>query len=135
MKELYALQGTHDCGKTETLNNVIHLLEKKYPNASKNIMLDGKDKKVIFENVNGLKVGIETQGDPDSRLEKSLIDFQNMNCDIIICSCRTRGMTVDWVNNFSDKYKIVFINQTIDNEKFFNSNMEKAISIVKLTGL
>jgi hypothetical protein len=44
-------------------------------------------------------------------------------------------MTVDWVNNFSDKYKIVFINQTIDNEKFFNSNMEKAISIVKLTGL
>ena len=135
MSDLFALQGRHDCGKTETLNNVIQLLSSKYNKAIINIVINGNDKKVIFQNIKGLTIGIETQGDPNSRLQKSLSDFSTANCDIIFCACRTSGMTVNWVNSLSKKYKIHFVKQTIVNNNIKNSNMNKALSLVQLSGL
>ena len=135
MNDLFALQGRHDCGKTETLNDVIQLLTSKYSKANINIVINGKDKKVIMKNVNGFTIGIETQGDPNSRLEQSLLDFLNANCNIIFCACRTSGMTVDWVHSLAKKYNIHFIKQTITTNNTTNSNMNKAISIIQLAGL
>lgn len=39
--------------------------------------------KVIISGVKGQIVGIETQGDPNSRLQDSLEDFLNASCDVI----------------------------------------------------
>jgi hypothetical protein len=39
-------------------------------------------------------MGIESQGDPNSRIFKSLPFFVNKECDIILCACRNRGETV-----------------------------------------
>jgi hypothetical protein len=135
MNYLFALQGRHDCGKTETLNNVIQLLTNKYPNANLNVMISGKDQKVIFKNINGLTIGIETQGDPNSRLEQSLSDFLNANCDIIFCACRTSGMTVNWISSLSKRYKIQYIKQTIVNNNYSKNNLNKANLFIQLSGL
>ena len=78
MSDLFALQGRHDCGKTETLNNVIQLLSQIYSDAQINRIHNGKDETVIIKNIKGLTIGIETQGDPNSRLQKSLFRHLKM---------------------------------------------------------
>jgi hypothetical protein len=135
MSDLYVLQGRHDCGKTETLNYVIQILSNKYTNSQINTIIDGVDKKVIFKNIKSFTIGIETQGDPNSRLEKSLTDFLNAKCNIIFCACRTTGMTVTWVNALSKQYTIHFIPQTIVSNNHKNSNLSKANSLISLAGL
>lgn len=38
-------------------------------------------------------IGIESQGDSNSRQSKSLLEFAKMGCTIILCACRSRGTT------------------------------------------
>lgn len=45
----------------------------------------------------GVKIGIESQGDPNSELVSHVNLFLNENCDIIVCACRTKGKDFDGV--------------------------------------
>lgn len=76
--------------------------------------------------VNDLVVGIESQGDPKSRLEKTLPAFAEAKCDIIFCACRTRGMTVRWVNALSATYSICFVPQIYAANDYGSKNAEMA---------
>ena len=106
MGNLFALYGRANCGKSETIRNIFDQLKMKYPTAQINQIYFGSDIKVIIKGIKGLSIGIESMGDPNSRLKQSLIDFENNGCDIIFCASRTRGMTVDWINSHSKKYTI-----------------------------
>lgn len=136
MSNIYALQGKGNSGKTETIKNVFQSLQVKYPSAVMNVLSNNTiDIKVII-NINGTKVGIESQGDPNSRLQQSLQDFSNANCDIIICACRTSGMTVQWINSHSNQYTITFIQQryaTTNNQSLINS--QTAAQMILMAGL
>ena len=113
MPHLFALQGPGNCGKSDTLIRLLQALQNKYPSATiQTINGNTKDIAIIMRGVNGLVVGIESQGDPNSRLQESLPTFATAKCDIIFCACRTRGMTVDWINALSASYSIHFIAQT-----------------------
>lgn len=123
MPRLFALQGPGNCGKSETLIQLFQIIQTKYPNATVQTLHTGtKDIAVIIRRINGLVVGIESQGDPQSRLENSLTDFAEAKCDIIFCGCRTRGMTVDWVYALSSSYNICFITQTKVTNNYFATN-------------
>ena len=112
MPDIYALQGKKDTGKSTTLKALATTLQTKYPTATVQTIHNGKaDIAIIMNGVNGFIVGIESQGDPNSRLQKTLDTFVNANCDIIFCACRTRGMTVEWINALSGQYNIHFIQQ------------------------
>lgn len=50
-------------------------------------------------------IGIESQGDPNSRQQASLDLFLQKNCDIIVCASRTRGEIVSNVENFCSNYQ------------------------------
>ena len=106
--KLYVLKGVYESGKTTILNILIQELEKKYSitDNEKKVINKGpdEDQQVVFYNLNGHKVGIETIGDPNSRLKESLEEFKKLKCDIIFCACRTRGTTVAIVENFSRNY-------------------------------
>jgi len=138
MGNIYALQGRGNCGKTETINHVFQILVNKYkiPQAQiHNFFPNMNDIKIIMSGVNGMKIGIESQGDPNSRLEQSLKDFVNAGCDIIFCACRTRGMTVQWVTSHKN-YTPFFINQTIATPAHQNqNNYNMALQIIKQAGL
>ena len=113
MPHLFALQGPGNCGKSDTLTRLFHALQIKYPSATIQALHSGtKDIVVIMRGVNGLVVGIESQGDPNSRLQQSLPAFAAAKCDIIFCACRTSGMTVGWVNALSATHSIHFVAQT-----------------------
>lgn len=104
MKTILSIWNTGKKGKTETLREFANLLISTYP--SFKLVYPGTinipsttDFRLVVE-INGKIVGIESQGDPNTELGKRLIDLaDNFKCDIILCSCRTRGETVEAVNN------------------------------------
>ena len=97
MKTILTLRGAGNRGKSTTLGMLIELIKTAYPSAT---FEEAKFKIdiTILITINGKKVGIETQGDPNSRLGASLKHFIKIGCTMIICASRSYGSTVDLVN-------------------------------------
>lgn len=135
MSHVIALQGRASSGKTSTLLQVFNDLQVKYPSSKVQILAGRTDVKALMRGVNGKTIGIETQGDPNSRLQESLSDFLAAKCDIIFCACRTSGMTVDWVNALSAKHKVQFVQQSRVASGHAKANSVMAAHLIKLAGL
>lgn len=108
-KSVIAIYGQAGRGKSATIREVANQLMNAFPIHSLQIINDGGDITYIIE-INGVKIGIESQGDPNSRQLRSLADFVAVSCDIIICACRTSGMTKDAVADLhrNHQYEIIW---------------------------
>ena len=131
MNTIIAIKGIGNTGKTETIKNIYHLLKSKYPEAKIENEIYGLDIRAIFT-VNGVKIGIESRGDPSSRLFKSIPLFVKSQCNIIICATRSKGKTVRLIKE-QDNYEIIwhkksFVKGEKDQKK---SNAEMADIIIK----
>jgi Ni2+-binding GTPase involved in maturation of urease and hydrogenase len=135
MSHVIALQGSGSSGKTSTLLQVFSDLQAKYPNSTVQHLAGRTDIKVLMRGVNGKTVGIETQGDPNSRLQQSLPYFIAAKCDIIFCACRTSGMTVTWVNALSPKHKVQFVQQNRVVHGYAKANAAMATYLIRTAGL
>ncbi|QZA77393.1 hypothetical protein K4H28_14065 [Deefgea tanakiae] len=136
MPHLFALQGPGNCGKSDSLIRLLHKIQAKYSSATTQALHSTtKDVAVIIRNVNGLVVGIESQGDPNSRLQQTLPTFVAAKCDIIFCACRTSGMTVGWVNALSATYSIHFVAQTYVTNNHGVTNAATASSLMQRAGI
>ena len=118
MANIIALQGRGNCGKTTTLKLLIEKIIKKYSVSvqKQDWKKRHKDEVVILEiEIGGknFKIGITTFGDPNSELQDNIRLFISLSCDLIYCGCRTRGMTVDWVNSFATAHKVQFVQKSI----------------------
>jgi hypothetical protein len=117
-KTVIANWGIGKQGKTITIKFLLQIILQNDPTSVLNTPASSTyDIRVIITLSNGIKVGIETAGDPGSPLENSLKEFVTNNCDLIICCTRTDGATVQavealytnqgydiiWVNNFRSK--------------------------------
>lgn len=102
MKTVLAIWNSGNKGKTETLREFAVLLLAAYPNYKEILPVSSKisatgDFRLVVE-INGKIIGVESQGDPKTNLKSKLIDLaDNFKCDIILCSTRTRGETVQAV--------------------------------------
>ena len=99
-------------GKSETVKGIAKKILNDYPEAISNpiqINYSGDIKVVIT--IGKLKIGIESQGDPNSRLFSSLKEFSELKCDMIICATRTSGKTVHAVRKLSqsDNYELIWV--------------------------
>jgi hypothetical protein len=128
MKTIVAVRGVGSCGKTTSIKRVPELLRRAHPDATVEWFVNGVEIKVIIT-INGALVGIESQGDPNSRLPRSLDYFVKVGCEVIVCATRSRGGTVDAVSALADKYQIQWLikhrgeraeAQEIDNEETAN---------------
>lgn len=138
MADIYALQGIGGTGKTETIRFILDQLRLKYPNAQVTNLRPQRRRDVAFilDGANGKKVGIESQGDPNSALQTSLQNFMNVNCDVIFCATRTSGMTVNWVNAYAVAgHQVRFVQQTIANANYSQLNRNMAAHLITLAGL
>jgi hypothetical protein len=99
LKKVLALRGKSNVGKSQTIRTVVEMLTAKHPNAAiEHNHATKVDIRVVL-NINDLKIGIESQGNPNSRLIKESLDlFVRIGCDVIICATRTSGATVDAVD-------------------------------------
>lgn len=97
MKTLLALRGAANRGKSASLCRLIEMIRAAYPAA----IFEEKRYKVditLIVTIGGAKIGIETQGDPNSRLYTSLERFIELECQVIVCACRSYGATVNIVS-------------------------------------
>ncbi len=113
MKTLIAVRGVANRGKSASIKNAYALLKAAHPSATVEEMFIGADITVVMT-VSGVKVGIESQGDPNSRLFKSLDRFVNIGCKVIICATRTSGKTVHAVNALARQYEIKWLDKPND---------------------
>jgi len=104
MKTVLAIWHSGDKGKTETLREFANLLISTYPTFRPiypipTAVSATDDFRLVVE-INGIIIGIESQGDPNTNLQNRLIDLaDNFHCEIILCCSRTRGETVIAVDN------------------------------------
>lgn len=110
-KTILALWHSGSKGKTQTLRELAILLLKNYPTFSPIYPItssisssDIHDFRLVVK-INGIIIGIETQGDPNTNLKGRLLDLVNTyNCDIILCTSRTRGETVAAVEHIHNTF-------------------------------
>jgi hypothetical protein len=104
MKTILAIRNLANKGKTASLREFANLLIASYPNYSAIIPIQTYipatgDFRLIIK-INGKIIGIESQGDPNTNFEDRLLDLaDNFHCDIILCTTRTKGDTIDAVDN------------------------------------
>jgi hypothetical protein len=83
--------------------------------------------------INGIKIGIASQGDPPGQtLAKNLKFFINVKCRVIICATRTKGITVKVVEEIEEKgYKVIWLRQNdisdVTKQELNNRKMAKTI--------
>ncbi len=130
MKTIVALSNNGKTGKTESLRVLAKMLLKSYPDVKN---AGGKfvevpsygDFRFVAE-INSKKIGIESEGNPDSLLKERLGDLTKLGCEIIFCTSRTRGETVKTIEEVAESngFQIVWTStyQAKDPEKhrFFN---------------
>lgn len=104
MKTVLSIWHIADKGKTETLREFTNLLLTTYPSftsifpTTAAIPATGDFRLVV--QINGIIIGVESQGDPNTNLQNRLLDLaDNFKCEVILCSSRTRGDTVAAVDN------------------------------------
>lgn len=129
-------------GKSATTLDVIKILDECSCVTTKENGTIGEslDRYAEFVTDSGIKIAVVTQGDPDSRQEEYLGRAANeFKADVIICTARTRGETVDnvsaiakngydiiWFQNFSTN------NPDSDTNKLLNEC--SAVGILNLVG-
>lgn len=108
-KTILAVWNAGSRGKTDSLRHFANELLNAYPlhapifPTPATVPTTG-DFSLIVE-INGIRIGITSQGDPGTNLRNRLINLVTTdNCDIILCSCRTRGETVAAVENIENTY-------------------------------
>jgi hypothetical protein len=90
-------------GKSSTIRELAKLLTSTYPFTAihpipPNIPLRGDFRLVI--SIKNKIIGIESKGDPGTDLKTRLFELADQfNCTVIITATRTRGNTVDAVND------------------------------------
>lgn len=108
---VFVLKGRSNVGKSTVIKKVYELLIRKYKGSTEEYLDSGADIKVVLT-INKTKVGIESQGDVGEILDKSLKLFLKERCKIVICATRTRGQTVNTIENLkTNNYEIIWFEQ------------------------
>lgn len=101
-KLVIANRGAGQIGKSASILAVYHLLKER---GFKPILeewqyeYENGDIKAIFE-INDVKVGIESQGDPGCEMEAAMEEFVEKGCEIIVAACRTKSDTYEKVRTY-----------------------------------
>lgn len=128
-KSVFALYGPANVGKSTTIKRVFALLTDAFPTAPvQTLNSPGVDITVIIE-INGISIGIESQGDPNSRLGESVEHFKSALCSIIVCATRTSGGTVNIVKSLHPDFTIVWHRKTSASQLHTPTQHDDAIAL------
>ena len=99
MKQIIALCGRSNTGKTNTLNYLIGLLDKSQ---EADITALTRDRRVVIS-YNNKKIAITTCGDNGEELKKNIKFFVENACDILVTATRSKGETRKIISNYASK--------------------------------
>lgn len=125
MKKLVCVWGSANYGKTSAIIEFDRILNANYASNIQQIRSLGNSPDDIqrIYRIGKLTIGIESQGDPNSRQKTSLTLFGKNKCDIIFCASRSKGGTVANVDNFCKRngYDCFWIS-TLYSPKIYNKS-------------
>lgn len=99
-KLVIANRGAGGIGKSSAIKAVWQLLKKDMGIEPDVEVWQGDDIMAVFD-INDVKIGISSQGDPDSCMEKNMEDFvRDYHCGIIVTACRMKSDTYHKVVDF-----------------------------------
>jgi hypothetical protein len=139
-KTIIAVHGKSNQGKSESIKKVCELILDLYPNAKPSISnIDYSGDIFLTIIIGKFKIGLESQGDPNSRMiyDNTIEKLAIEECDIIICATRTGGMTVKKVDEIADKYDYntlwisSFWSPTLNHTVLNRFGSENIINIIK----
>lgn len=127
---IIVLMGPKSCGKTTTLNHVANLLTQGIVSINRQQFGSSNDFSDIV-NWKGKKIAIFTMGDYSGALVGAVANYDNQNCDILICACNNR--LVRPVKAFA-KYQTKRVDKIFEEKRSLqpNVNMGQAQAIVNL---
>ncbi len=124
-KTIIAISGGGTTGKSSTVVETINELERRYGVAALPAKTGrGIDRTVII--VQGkLKIGLTSQGDPNTYPEERVRDLIAKGCSIVICTTRTSGATVKAVvKEASDQsFRLLWWSNILDEDRTVNHHL------------
>lgn len=108
MKQLIALTGRSNVGKTWTIKAVYNLLLDNHPELRVIVPTSDHPTEVrVVVSINGKTIGIESRGDTRKAVEHAQSIFAEHNCQIILCAARTKGGSWIAVKDFGGTHNYV----------------------------
>ena len=107
-RTLLAVVGIANTGKTTTIKIVYESIKTKYRNFEEARIVPpsrGKEIRIILT-IGKIKIGILSIGDSRSELKERLKYFEQKECKIIVCACRTKGSTFKAAYGMEPKYRV-----------------------------
>jgi len=134
IKTIIVDYGAGEIGKSSAIKEVYEEIKRVYPNLIRLRPTRGGGDINALININGVIIGIESEGDPNSRMYDSLDNFLICKCDIIIATCRTKGDTIEKVRDFEKlhNYRLIYAQHYFNCSLSFKLNKLYAKSIVKI---
>jgi hypothetical protein len=112
-KEVIGLRGKGNVGKSQTVKMAYDLLKSMHKNVKEEYKIQTDIDVRVVLTIGTKKIGIESQGDPGSRLKDSLLLFVEVGCQVIVCATRTRGQTVNAVEELQPDYEVLWLKQAV----------------------
>ena len=105
-KTIIGIYGRANEGKSSSIKLVCQKILRDYPNTSVPEEVNYSGDIFVIINLGSIRIGIESQGDPKSRMisEDTIRKLAEAKCDIIICATRTGGETVKKVDTIADEF-------------------------------
>lgn len=117
-KTIICNRGTSDKGKSASVKRTRQLILDTFPDATERIFVSNGDVKTIIT-IGELFIGIESEGDPNSRLTRErLVDFVP-ECQIILCTSRTKGEPFEVVREVArtNNYRLLWVTNHRNNNQ------------------
>lgn len=112
---IIVLQGMPNTGKTRTLNLVYDLLVPNGVGVSTNRKVIGNPAQNDFSDIvqwNNQRAAFFTMGDYSTYLANAIYDFNNQNCDVLVCALSTNTAKIR-ANNALNKFNAMRITKTV----------------------
>ena len=118
-KTIYAVQGTADLGKTETLNILIDLLSSVAYNYSIEKYNEGTNDRHASFTINKTKICVCTAGDNEDEANGNLAYIKKNKADVVFTACHETSSTArKALKEYAEEKHYEFITeQKIDDEK------------------
>ena len=109
-KMVIEIYGVGEVGKSNSVIRISEKIKKLKKTKTTTYKFNGSTSELheILEN-SSIKIGLDAQGDPGTNLKKRIQSLVAEKCDIIICTCRTYGKTVEAIETSCNKYQIIWV--------------------------
>lgn len=117
-KTIICNRGTSDKGKSASVKRTRQLILETFPDATERIFVSNGDVKTIIT-IGELFIGIESEGDPNSRLTRERLGDFVPECQIILCTSRTKGEPFEVVRQVAreNDYRLFWVTNHRNNNQ------------------